>query len=79
MITIQYVCQKTLEAVLENGGTMQGEEVLNHNLPVPRGDCWEGLYIDDHVVLQVFSHRDPLRKPLRDRTIVKRAEKSWKT
>ena len=46
------VAQATHEAILEEANCMQPQECLAYGKVVPSGDTWEGLYIDDHIVIQ---------------------------
>lgn len=64
---------------LASAGTVREHETLRSSLPVPKGLCWEGLYIDDHVVLQTFLHGNPQNRFLRDQEILDQATLSWKS
>ena len=39
------------EDILKSGGCMQDGEVLQYWKPLPRGGVYEGVYIDDHLVV----------------------------
>ena len=43
------------EDVLKSGGCMQDGEVLQYGKPLPRGGVYEGVYIDDHLVVGKWS------------------------
>ena len=45
------VAQATHLAILQKGGAMRAGTVLEYGQPLPQGDLWEGLYIDDHFVV----------------------------
>ena len=46
------IAQKVHETLLERGGCMRTSHVLRYDTPIPTGsDIWEGVYIDDHVVI----------------------------
>ena len=47
------ICQQTHVEILRDAGVMRPEHVLEYNSPLPFEHTLEGLYIDDHVVLQV--------------------------
>ena len=47
------ICQQTHVEILRDAGVMRPEHVLEYNSPLPFEHTLEGLYIDDHVVLQI--------------------------
>ena len=46
------VAQVVHEAILEEGGCMRPQEALKYKLDAPVSSCWEGVYIDDHLITQ---------------------------
>ena len=51
---------------------MRPHERLAYGKVVPSGDTWEGLYIDDHIVIQKYKKgRKYVQRPLRDENIMR--------
>ena len=51
---------------------MRPRERLAYGKVVPSGDTWEGLYIDDHIVIQKYKKcRKTAQRPLRDENIMR--------
>ena len=46
------VAQQCHVSVLQNENCLSGFDHLERSMPVPNGRTWEGVYIDDHLVLQ---------------------------
>ena len=47
------VAQATHEAVLSASGCSAAVEKLEYGKPVPRSSVWEGVYVDDHLVVGI--------------------------
>ena len=47
------VAQQVHQGALRKHGCMKSDNVLQYRFPLPTGDCIEGLYIDDHLVVGV--------------------------
>jgi hypothetical protein len=45
------IAQATHEALLRKAGCLRAESHLTFDTAVPAGDVWEGVYIDDHLIL----------------------------
>lgn len=56
------IAQETHLQVLQDAGCMQSSEVIAYRDLLPASHCWEGLYIDDHIVMQVLPKKK-LRNP----------------
>ena len=66
------IAQATHEAILEEANCMRPRERLAYGKVVPSGDTWEGLYIDDHIVIQQYKKcRKTAQRPLRDENIMR--------
>lgn len=48
------VGQGTHVGVLRGGGLLHPSETILHKGPLPRGSTWEGVYQDDHGLLQML-------------------------
>ena len=53
------------EAILKQAGRLHEAEMLQYGRPAPAGSTWEGLYIDDNIVMQKLSKRS-CKQTLRD-------------
>ena len=51
------VAQGTHEAILVEAECMNPHEMLQYRDLVPEGRCWEGLYIDDHGIVQILKSK----------------------
>ena len=47
------IAQQTHLEILKDSGCMQPHEVLSYGHPLPAEQCLEGLYIDDHITMQI--------------------------
>ena len=65
------IAQATHEAILEESNCMRPAERLQYGAPVPLGSTWEGLYIDDHIVIQKYSRERRRSRVLRDEEIMR--------
>ena len=46
------LAQMAHEGVLRAGGAFPEERVLRYRGPLPKGDTWEGVIVDDYAVFQ---------------------------
>ena len=51
------IAQQTHLEILKDCGAMTSEEVISYRSPLPASDCLEGLYIDDHITVQLVPNR----------------------
>ena len=51
------IAQQTHLEILRDCGTMSPSEVIAYRSPMPASSCLEGLYIDDHITIQVVPNR----------------------
>ncbi|CAE7407977.1 unnamed protein product, partial [Symbiodinium sp. CCMP2592] len=56
------ICQQTHVELLRDCGAMRPEHVLEYQSPLPLEPTLEGLYIDDHVVVQITPKKKHRRK-----------------
>ena len=65
------LAQGTHESILQQADCLRKAETLQCGRPAPAGSTWEGLYIDDHIVVQKFSKNFGARQQtLRDDEIL---------
>ena len=75
------IAQQTHLEILRDCGTMTPQEVISYRCPLPASDCLEGLYIDDHITVQLVPNRrqrkmQPFKK-FRDEEIVDASRKQY--
>ena len=58
------IAQQVHLEVLKDCHCMRPEEVISFKEPLPATHCFEGLYIDDHIVMQILP-----KKGLRSRDV----------
>lgn len=46
------VCQVAHEGLLHRSGVLDDSEILRYGEPVPRGPVWQGVYVDDWIVVR---------------------------
>ncbi len=51
------IAQQTHLEILRDCGTMSPSEVIAYRSPLPASTCLEGLYIDDHITIQIVPSR----------------------
>ena len=51
------IAQQTHLEILKDCGVMRPSEVIAYRSPLPASPCLEGLYIDDHITIQVVPNR----------------------
>ena len=51
------IAQQTQNEILRDCGTMSPSEVIAYRSPLPASSCLEGLYIDDHITIQIVPSR----------------------
>ena len=51
------IAQQTHLEILRDCGVMSPSEVIAYRSPLPASPCLEGLYIDDHITIQVVPNR----------------------
>ena len=56
---------------------MREVEVLSHDISVPSARTWNGLYTDDHLVIQRTGRSEFGRLDLRDDDILQAATQAW--
>ena len=76
------ICQQTHVELLRDCGVMRPEHVLEYQSPLPVEPTLEGLYIDDHIVVQVtpkkrHRRKDPDPKWHLDEQIVKQSRQQY--
>lgn len=76
------IAQQTHLEILKDCGAMTSEEVISYRSPLPASDCLEGLYIDDHITVQLVPNRrqrknQPLKK-FRDEEIIEASREQYK-
>ena len=74
------LAQETHLQILKDGGTMQEGETIAFRQVVPANHTLEGLYIDDHLVMQVLPSRAGRGKAskFRDEVIVEKSRAQYK-
>ena len=73
------VAQGTHEAILREVGCLRGSETLQSGVPTPVGSTWEGLYIDDHIIVQkVAKGASDSSSALRDDEILAASRQHYK-
>ena len=76
------IAQQTHLEILKDCGTMAPEEVISYRRPLPASDCLEGLYIDDHITVQLVPNRRQRKnqpcKKFRDEEIVDASREQYK-
>jgi hypothetical protein len=71
------VAQTVHEEVLKVAGTLREDQVIRYGHPVPAGDSWEGVYVDDHLALQVVADEAAMAGDGRDRDIVRSVKQAY--
>ena len=61
------IAQQVHIEILKDCHCMQPGEVLAYKQPIPASHCYEGLYIDDHIVIQVVPKKQKREKGARFR------------
>jgi len=64
------IAHETHRAVLKHWGCMDPTEEIKYGYVFPRGPTLEGLYIDDHFVIQIVDKPDLLSASGRDRDLI---------
>ena len=73
------VAQGTHEAILREVGCIRGSETLQYEVPTPVGSTWEGLCIDDHIIVQkVAKGASDSSSALRDDEILAASRQHYK-
>ena len=76
------IAQQTHLEILRDCGTMTAEEVISYRSPLPASDCLEGLYIDDHITVQLVPNRKHRKsqppKKFRDEEIIEASRAQYK-
>lgn len=76
------IAQQTHLEILKDCGTMAPEEVISYRRLLPASDCLEGLYIDDHITVQLVPNRRQRKnqpcKKFRDEEIVDASREQYK-
>ena len=76
------IAQQTHLEILRDAGCMKPEETLAFRSPVPHHPCLEGLYIDDHIVIQMVKKRKfrghDKNKEFRDDEILQASRENYK-
>ncbi len=72
------IAQRVHEDMLKTAGCLNPEEHLRCRFPPPRAKTWEGLYIDDHLIVQILSRLDHVRGvPARDDELAAKARGAY--
>ena len=72
------LAQAIHEAHLVKAGCLLPSEHLRYHHPVPQGKTLEGVYIDDHLVVQMLLRSDHLRgRPARDDDLLDKSRSSY--
>ena len=76
------IAQQTHLEILKDCGTMTDGEVISYRAPLPASDCLEGLYIDDHITVQLVPNRKQRKNQpaqrFRDEEIVESSRNQYK-
>ena len=76
------IAQQTHLEILRDCGCMSPDQVLSFRAPVPATNTFEGLYIDDHVAIQVLPKKKfrhgPQNQQFRDEEIMRDSRKHYK-
>ena len=76
------IAQQTHLEILRDCGTMTPGEVISYRSPLPASDCLEGLYIDDHITVQLVPNRKQRKhqppKKFRNEEIVEASRNQYK-
>ena len=77
------ICQQTHIEILRDAGLMRPEHVLEYDSPLPLEHTLEGLYIDDHVVIQIGPKKRYRRQVVKaefslDEELISRSRQQYK-
>ena len=74
------MAQGTHESVLVDSGALQQHETLRYGAPVPAGPTWAGVFVDDHLAVQLYKKDATGKAPLglRDEEVVKQTKQAYK-
>ena len=75
------IAQQTHLEILREAGTMWDEEVISYKSPLPPKDFFEGLYIDDHIAIQITPKRKfkkgKREQPYRDEVVMQNSRQHY--
>ena len=71
------IAQQCHEEILKSFGCMRESIVLRYGSPFPLGELWEGLYIDDHVVIAMVPTEKLHALEYEDIDIVRRSHQAY--
>ena len=71
------IAQQCHVSVLQNENCLNDFEPLERSMSVPKGRTWEGVYIDDHLVLQKVKQHELDVESLRDDEILAACAQGW--
>ena len=72
------IAQHTHESILENHGCLVPGTVIRYGKELPQGLVWEGVYVDDHLVLGVVRKHDAKRASGEDVDFIHRSWGAYK-
>ncbi len=75
------IAQQTHLEILREAGTMRDDEVISYKSPLPPKNFFEGLYIDDHIAIQITEKRKftkgKNRQPYRDEVVMHKSREHY--
>ena len=73
------VAQATHEGVLTASGCLAAAEKLEYGNPVPRSSVWEGVYVDDHLVVGIVPKHKVAEESGPDYDLILRSREGYKS
>jgi len=77
------IAQQTHLEILKEAGTMKENETISYRSPLPPTDFLEGLYVDDHIAIQITPKRKFKKRKkghkYRDEVVMRNSREHYKS